>query len=105
MELHRRPAIIGMGVPNAHQGNALRVINYMHMIVRASLGTVAPMMMLEHPVDVMRDLDLAALLPHQLFHSLPRRIVEIVRVDRGLGAVGLGAEGLHLVAMIPLEVA
>ena len=61
--------------------------------------------MLEHAVDVMGDLDLAALLAHQLLHPLPRRVVEIVRVDRGLGAFGLGAEGLHLVAVVPLEVA
>ena len=67
--------------------------------------TPAPAVMLEHAVDVVGDLDLPALLAHQLLHPLPRRVVEVVRMHRGLGAVGLGAEGLHLVAVVPLEVA
>ena len=105
VELHRRPAIIRMRGTEPHQRNALCVVHHVHMVVLARLRLPAPAMMLEDAIDVMRDLDLAALLAHQLLHPLPGGVVEIVRMDRRLGALGLGAEGLHLIGMIPLEVA
>ena len=61
--------------------------------------------MLEDAVDVDRDLDLPALLAHQLLHALAAGVVEVVGVDRGLGAAGLGAEDPQPVAVVPLEVA
>src|SRR5262249_30031717 len=94
-----------MGRSKPRQSNPPLVIHHMHMVVLSGMRAAAPTMMLESAVNVVRDLDLAALLAHKLLHTLPRRVVEIVRMDRGLGPFGLGAEDLHMVAVVPLEVA
>src|SRR5262245_21221387 len=77
----------------------------MQMIVLAGLRAATPAVMLKYGVDIVCDLDLPILFAHQLLHPLPRRVVEIVRMHRRLGACSLRAEGFHMVAVVPLEVA
>jgi hypothetical protein len=61
--------------------------------------------MLEGGIDVVGDLYLPALLANQLLDPLPACVVEVLRVDRGLGAAGLGAKDVQPVGVIPVEVA
>src|SRR5262245_48834472 len=94
-----------MGRPKPPDCDALLVIHHMYMVVLAGLRLPAPTVVLEGPVDIVGDLDLTALLAHQLLHPLPCGIVDVMRMDRWLGACGLSTERLHLVAVVPLEVA
>lgn len=104
MELHRRPPIIRMRGSQSDQRDALLAIHHMHMVVLAGMRLPAPAMMFEGAINVVRDLDLSALLAHQLLHPLPGCVVEIMRVDGRLRASCLSAEGFHLIAVVPLEV-
>src|SRR5688500_12998642 len=105
MKLHRRASIIRMRRAEAHEGDALLVIHHMHMVVLTGLRLLGPAVMLKHAIDVMRDLDLSALFAHELLHSLSRSVVEVMRVHGWFCACGLSAEGLHLIAVVPFEVA
>src|SRR5215467_12729985 len=77
----------------------------MQVVVITSLCTTAPAVMFERTVNVVSDLNLPALLTHQLLHPLAYCIVEIVCMNRRLGALGLSPEDLHLIRVVPFEVA
>ena len=99
--LDRRRGIAGCGGADAHECDPLLVIHDVDVVVLAA----GPAMVLEDAVDVVRGLDGAALLAHELLHALAGVVIEVLRVDRGLGADGLRAERLQLAGMVPLELA
>ena len=99
--LDRRRGIAGCGGADAHERDPLLVIHDVDVVVLAA----GPAMVLEDAVDVVRGLDGAALLAHELLHALAGVVIEVLRVDRGLGADGLRAERLQLAGMVPLELA
>ena len=90
---------------NSHQSNALLVVHDVDMIVFARLRLHGPAVMFEGAIDVMRDFNVSVLLSYKLLHSLTRCVVEILRIERRLRACGLRAVNLHLIAVIPLEMA
>src|SRR5262249_28450757 len=85
----------------ADNGDPLVIVHYMQVGVL----TVSPAVVLEDAVDVVRDLDSAALLARQLLHALASGVVEILHVEGGLRAVGLGSERLQAIGVTPVEMA
>ena len=93
------------GIANPYQCNPALVIHHMQGIVLLDSASPDNALILKDAVNVDGDFHLPALFAHQLLYPLPTGIIEIMGMDSGFAAVGLGAVDPHPVCIVPLEMA